>query len=195
MLTAKQIKSARNLPPRLIAIGREIEVRTSKADGYHARAVDHVDSIKALLVEAKSFCDKGGLNAFRKRYCPSLGRSRAYELLAIASGKKSARQMKLQGAVRQARHVAKLKAAASALRRADRPLVTDAKAAPSRDGQNTVLDFTRCITELVFMTETAEPKAFNGAAVEADDLRKLADFLIDVADLRKPRSGKLRVVK
>ena len=193
MLTAKQIKSARNLPPRLIAIGREIEARAAKADGYHSRAVDHVDSIKALLVEAKSFCDKGGLNAFRKRYCPSLGRSRAYELLAIASGKKSARQMKLQGAVRQARHVAKLKAAASALRRDDRPSVTDGKLPPpSKNDSNTVRGFTARVLELVLMTATAEPKTFHGAAVEADDLRKLADFLIDVADLRKP---KLRVVK
>lgn len=182
-ITAARIRSARDLPPRLLAIGREIEAKATKADTYHGKAIDMVDSIKALLIEAHSYCDHDGFNAFRKRYCPSLGRSRAYELLAIASGRKSVGQIKAQGAARQARHVAKLKAAAAALRKADRPLVTDS-----------ARRFTAHVLELVLMTATAEPKTFNGAAIEADDLRKLADFLIAVADLHRPEH-KLRLVK
>jgi hypothetical protein len=194
-LDAAQIKSARDLPPRLLAIAREIEAKASKAETYHGKATDMVDSIKALLIEAQSFCDKGGLNAFRRRYCPSLGRSRAYEILSIASGRKSAQQIKTSNAARQARHVAKLKAAAAAMRRDGRPLLTDpprAMPAPSRDGSDTVRGFTARVLELVLMTATVDPKTFNSVTIEADDLRKLADFLMAVADLRKT---KLRLVK
>ena len=177
-----QIKYARNLPPRLLAIAREIEARAAKADAYHGKAADHVISIKQLLAEARSLCTGSGFNfnAFRKRYCPSLGRSRAYELLAIAKGKKSAQQIRQMATVRQARSVAKLKAAAAALRKADRPSLTDAPRAipaPSRDGSDTVRGFTARVLELVLMTATVDPKTFNGVAIEADDLRTLADFL------------------
>jgi len=214
-LTAAQIGSARNLAvhphgPRLIAIGKEIEARAAKADGYHVRATDMVDSIKTLLVEAKGYCaNAGGFNAFRKKHCPSLGRSRAYEILSIAAGRKTAAQVNAAKVVRQTRYVARLKAAAGAMRRAGRPEdrssvshtgssprpSIDGLASPlrpSRDGSNALPEFTKRVLELVLMTATAEPKAFNSAKLETDDLRKLADFLIDVADLRKT---KLRIVK
>ena len=53
------------------------------------KADDHRDTISQLLAEAKAKCDGGGFKAFKKKYCPNLGRSRLYELLAIGSGKKT----------------------------------------------------------------------------------------------------------
>jgi hypothetical protein len=193
-LSATAIKTGK-LPPRLLIIGREIEARAARADGYHGKAVDMVDSIKALLVEAKRYCDRGGFDAFRKAHCPSLGRSRAYEILSIAFGKKSPQQIKAAGVVRQARHIAKLKAAAGALRRADRPSVTDSiKLAPIANGGDIVRGFTTRVLELVLMTASAKPADFSAAPIEADDLRTLAALLMDIA-ARKSTSGKLRLVK
>jgi hypothetical protein len=189
-LTAAQIKRGKNLPHRLISIGKEIEAKASKADTYHAKAADMVVSIKQLLVEAQSYCDKGGLNAFRKLYCPSLGRSRAYELLAIASGKKTIEQSKAEGATRQARHVAKLRAAAAAMRS-----VSDGK---SVDGD--LRQFTRSVLELVLLTETTSPAEFAATIVSADDLKKLSAFLQAVADpqtapiFRRIKANKMRAL-
>jgi hypothetical protein len=49
-----------------------------------------------LLAEAKAQCDAGGLKAFKRKYCPNLGRSRIYELLAIGSGKKTFEQLRTE---------------------------------------------------------------------------------------------------
>ena len=81
-------------------LGKRIEAHLEKMRGYEAKAHakagielkkadDHWNSITQLLAEAKVKCDRGGFNAFQKKYCPDLGRSRIYELLAIGSGKKS----------------------------------------------------------------------------------------------------------
>src|SRR5438105_9333703 len=108
-LNAAQIEKGRSLPSRLIAIGKEIEATVFKFQTYETKASDLAVSIKALLAEAATYCDKGGFNAFRNKFCPSLGRSRTYELLAIASGKKTQDQSKAQGAARQAKYQTKLK--------------------------------------------------------------------------------------
>ena len=164
-LTAKQISRGRNLPPRLITIGREIEAKASKADTYQTKADDMVASIRQLLVEAESYCDKGGFNAFRKKLCPSLGRSRAYELLAIASGKKSLAEVKAKHAVRQARHMAKLKAA-------NRPSVTESgNVVPLRvESGDLIRQFSARVIELVFLTVDAKPMKFADTTAMAERL-------------------------
>ena len=148
-------------------------------------------SISYLLKEAAAYCDVGGFNAFRKRHCPSLGRSRAYELLAIASGKKTVEEVKATKAAGQARYIAKLKQAAA---------VTIAEAGRTRrrssisEGQqvdHSVRQFTGPVLELVLLTETAKPAEFASTTVKTQDLLKLADFLRAVADAQRP---KLRVV-
>jgi len=68
-LTAAQITRGKNLPARLINIGKEVEARVSKFHAYEAKASDMAVSISCLLKEAATFCDKGGFNAFRKRHC------------------------------------------------------------------------------------------------------------------------------
>ena len=51
-------------------------------------------AIGQLLAKAKEACDAGGFTAFRRRFCPDLGKSRAHELLLIASGKKTIEEVK-----------------------------------------------------------------------------------------------------
>jgi hypothetical protein len=179
-LTAAQVQKGKNLPPRLINIGKEVEAKVSKFETYETKAADMAVSIKQLLAEAATYCDKGGFNAFRKHHCPSLGKSRAYELLAIASGKKTVEQSKEQGRARQARHVAKLKAVASAMR----------GGVPLDDGKR---QFSRFVLELVLLTATATPAEFVSTTANTDDLQKLGSFLMAVADAQA-RRPKLRVV-
>jgi hypothetical protein len=52
------------------------------------------DSINALLKEAKKLCDEDGFQVFKSKYCPTLGKSRTYELLAVEQGKKTIEQIK-----------------------------------------------------------------------------------------------------
>jgi hypothetical protein len=177
-VTAAQISKGKNLPPRLISIGREVEAKVSKFETYETKAADMAVSISCLLKEAADYCDRGGFNAFRKRHCPSLGRSRAYELLAIASGKKTIEQSKSEGAARQARHVAKLRATAAAMRSS----VTNGKSS----------QFTQWVLHLILLTETAKPAEFASTTASSDDLIKLGNFLAAVADSQ--RRPKLRVV-
>jgi len=175
-LTAAQISKGKNLPARLISIGKEVEARVSRFHAYEAKASDMAVSISCLLKEAATFCDKGGFNAFRKRHCPSLGRSRAYELLAIASGKKSIEQSRAEGRARLERHVAKLRATAATMQ-------------SSVNGQR---QFTGWVLELVLLTEAAKPADFASTTAGSDDLIKLSNFLAAVADSQ--RRPKLRVV-
>lgn len=167
-LTAAQIEKGEDLPPRLISIGKEVEAKVSKFQTYETKATDMAVSIKQLLAEAATYCDKGGFNAFRKHHCPSLGRSRTYELLAIASGKKKQKQSKAEGAARQGKHLAKLKKLAASV----------------SDGPSSALrQFTASVLKLVLLTATEKPSKFAGTTAKPDDLKMLGKFLMTVADL------------
>ena len=77
-------------PARLEEIAREITARIDKLDKLGLKAVDHVDSIGHLLAEAEKLCGtRESFEAFKRQACPKLGKSRAYELLAIKDGRKS----------------------------------------------------------------------------------------------------------
>jgi hypothetical protein len=177
-LTAARINRGKCLPPRLIAIGKEIEAKASKADTYHAKAGDMVASIKQLLVEAEGYCNKSGYNAFRKRFCPSLSKSRAYQLLAIASGKTTVDKVRAEGAARQAKHIAKLRAAATALSSS----VTETRT-PEKD---VLRQFNTRLLELVLSTKYAKPAEFARTTIDVDDLEALGSFLMAVARLKEP---------
>jgi hypothetical protein len=85
-LTAAQVE--KDCPARLQQIGKEIAARLAKADKQTELARNHLIAIDELLAEAKELCDGGGFNKFRELFCPQLGKSQAYALLAIAAGKK-----------------------------------------------------------------------------------------------------------
>ncbi len=86
-LTAAQIQ--KNCPPRLRQIGKEITERLAKADKQTQLAQDHLIAIQQLLAEAEKLCDGGGFKKFHELFCPQLGKSQAYALLAIGAGKKA----------------------------------------------------------------------------------------------------------
>jgi hypothetical protein len=93
---------------RLRFIGREIEAKLAKADTYRDKAADMVMSVTQLLAEAKTLCRTvARFQKFRTHLCPSLGRSRTYELFVIASGKKSVEQSRAETKARVAKHRAK----------------------------------------------------------------------------------------
>ena len=181
-LTAAQILRSANLPPRLVSIGKEVEARVSKFEKLETKTSEMAVSIEQLLVEARKYVsDDAAFVAFRKRYCPSLGKSRTYELLAIESGRKTVED--IRAAIR--RRVAKHR---------------KAKATKSGNGQVSVTpasgdlrQFRRAVLELVLLTAAADPSKFAGITWEADDLVKLGRFLTALADLQKP-AGKLRVM-
>ena len=81
-------------------IGKQIAERLKKVKQYEERAAEkagvelkqaqnHRDSIAQLLAEAKQQCSGLGFKVFKEKYCPDLGKSRIYELLAIGEGRKT----------------------------------------------------------------------------------------------------------
>lgn len=109
-VTAAQI--AENCPTKLSGLGKRITAHLEKAEHCDKRANDHRISAGLLLAQAKEACDEGGFAAFREKFFPNLGRSRAYELLDIATGKKTVEQVRAANAERQRKSRADRKAAA-----------------------------------------------------------------------------------
>jgi hypothetical protein len=110
-ITAAQI--AENCPAKLTELGQHVAAHLEKAERCDQKADDHRLTAGRLLAQAKELCDDGGFTAFHERFCPNLGRSRTYDLLAIASGKKSAEQFRADNAERNRRSRANKKAAAA----------------------------------------------------------------------------------
>jgi hypothetical protein len=92
-------------PVRLEEIGREITARIDKLEKLTAKGVDHVDSIEQLLAEAEKLCGTSeAFEAFKRQHCPKLGKSRAYELLAIKEGRKSVEDSRAATRARVSKH-------------------------------------------------------------------------------------------
>ena len=108
VLTSNKSSAVTLNDKRLVVIGKEIEVKLAKADTYDDKAADMMASVDVLLAEAESRCTDAALfQRWKKTQCPSLGKSRAYELRAIASGKKSVEQSRAETRARVAKHRAK----------------------------------------------------------------------------------------
>jgi len=101
-ITAAQIEA--QCPDRLQEIGKEIRERFKKAQNGYKKADDHMDTIKVLLNEAESLCDEGGFKKFQELLCPQLGKSRAYELRAIARNKRTIEETRARTRERVAKH-------------------------------------------------------------------------------------------
>jgi hypothetical protein len=92
-------------PARLEEIGRGITARIDKLEKLTAKGVDHVDSIEQLLAEAEKLCGTPEcFEQFKCQHCPKLGKSRAYELLAIKDGRKSLEDNRAATRARVAKH-------------------------------------------------------------------------------------------
>ena len=210
-VTAAQIEKAvgwGGLSPRLQDIGKEINARLAKADTAFEQAENHKIAINQLLEEAKALCDEGGFKLFRETFCPTLGKSRSYELLAIAAGRRTIEQTKTRSRERQTKHRAKTKAklaeakaAAEAERplvthKSERPLVTDKlehKAVTAKD--IALREFNEKMLRLIQMTRGHKPKRFAKTSVEVADLSQLGRFLAEVAAARVEVDASAEVMK
>lgn len=103
-LTTAQIQMA--CPARLQELGRHIAAHYDKARKSQDKADQHYAAAAQYLAEAREACDDGGFNAFREKFCPQLGQSRAYELLQIATSKKSLEEIRADTRKRVAKHQA-----------------------------------------------------------------------------------------
>jgi hypothetical protein len=108
LVTAAQIEEG--CPIEVQDLGRRIAAHYDKLIKCEDKAEQHKTAIGQLLVRAKEACDADGFTAFRERFCPNLGKSRAYELLQIASGKKTSEELKQEARDRQQKSRAKKKA-------------------------------------------------------------------------------------
>jgi hypothetical protein len=91
-------------PKELRDVGKRIAAHLEKTHKYSEKANQHRIAAAQLLAQARELCDGGGFDAFHSKFFPNLGRSRTYELLAIATGKKSAEETKAGTRKRVARY-------------------------------------------------------------------------------------------
>jgi hypothetical protein len=206
LATAGQIEA--NCPNRLLEIAREVGVRIKKVQKHYQEAVDHRDAINALMDEAKELCDEGGLKKFRELFCPQLGKSRAYELLAIASDKKSIEATRARTRERVAKHRANKAATSNSVTVTEKlkqePLGARYEKLDERDqfvpelatqprsriatGDRFLTDFSLRVRELVRTTSSKEVEHFAKTSVTADELAQVGKFLTDIANLKKSRA-------
>jgi hypothetical protein len=106
-VTAAEIEA--NCPEELAGLGKRIAKRLALADASIARAKKHRAEAGKLIAQAVEACDAGGFNTLRLKFFPKVGQSRAYELAAIATGKKSVEDIRGANRARVARHRAKKK--------------------------------------------------------------------------------------
>jgi hypothetical protein len=104
-ITAARIET--DCPTELANQGALIAKCLREADDCDACAEECRIAAGKLIAEAYEACDSDGFDAFRKRFFPQVGRSRAYELMAVATGKKSANEIQKSNRERVARYRAK----------------------------------------------------------------------------------------
>lgn len=211
-VTAEQIE--KNCPNELQSLAERIKAHLEKAHKYKEKADQHYISVGQYLSRAREACDESGFEAFREKFCPDLGRTRAYELLALGQNKKSLEDIRASNRERVARHRAKkLDKACSD----DRPVryVTDkpdpvpqealpgpveAEAisiTPEQVSQpvrprNTVnpkdealFDFSARVMELSRRTAKRKPEDFAATSVPTEKLAAVGNFLLQLVSLKK----------
>jgi hypothetical protein len=202
--TAAQVNE--DCPLRLQQIGKEIAERLTKVDKQITLADNHAIAINKLIEEAKELCDASGFEVLQEQFFPDLGRTRIYELLAIATNKKSVEEIRASTRKRVAKSRAN-KAAASATV-ADKtepqtkeaspevegglitgPLAETTGSAKSRSGVNprdfTEVNFTKYVMELDKITHKKRSDRFAKTAVPADILDRLGKYLTKLSELTR----------
>jgi hypothetical protein len=205
-LTAAQVEKA--CPHDLQKIGERITVHLTRAAKCDEKAEQHRVAAGQLLAQAKEACDDSGFDAFRERFFPDLGRTRVYELLAIASGKKTPEEVRAASRERMVKHRAKKAEAPASVTVTDKPKplgasrddnkveattnAADQTPGPGRprggvstpeDGS--LIQFSATVMELVRKTAKQKPQRFAATSITPDDLAKLGNFLTDLANLKK----------
>ena len=103
--TAKMVEG--DCPALLRNLGKQITAHLERARKAEEKADQHRIAAAQYLTQARDLCDADGFDAFHEKFCPDLGRSRTYELLAIATGKNSIENVRASTRERVARHRAK----------------------------------------------------------------------------------------
>ncbi len=200
-LTAAQVED--DCPVRLRQIGKEIGKRLEKAERQAEGAQNHLIAIDQLLAEAKELCDGGGFDKFRELFCPQLGKSQTYVLLAIAAGKKTLAEHRAEERQRKQKTRAKQKAAAansgtvpeksgSEVAPAAAPSIvppqTPEPAKPRRSvspKDEACYDFTARTMDIVRRIKGKEVERFAGTSVTADVCAYVGKFYTELAKRKK----------
>jgi hypothetical protein len=103
--TAVQVEG--DCPRVLSDLGKQITAHLERARKAEEKADQHRIAAAQHLAQARDLCDADGFDAFHEKFCPDLGRSRTYELLAIATGKSSIEDTRASTRERVTRHRAK----------------------------------------------------------------------------------------
>jgi uncharacterized Zn finger protein (UPF0148 family) len=176
-LTAAQIE--KGCPARLQAIGQEITARLAKADKKTQEANDHLIAVNQLLAEAKRLCDSGGFQKFRELFCPQLGKSQAYAMLAIAAGRKTIEQHRSEERERKQKTRERQKAATNSgtvpeklqpLNQSDANVVAGISAPPTFESSTLIPEAVEPTVEEA-EAEVARLKALKAKIAAADDTK------------------------
>jgi hypothetical protein len=123
--TAVQVEG--DCPKILCDWGDRVVAHLERAHKCEEKAEQHRIAAGQLLTCVIDRCDADGLDAFLKKFCPDLGRSRVFELKAIAAGKKSLGDTRAATRERVARHRAKKASPLQAVTDSPRPRVPDSE--------------------------------------------------------------------
>jgi hypothetical protein len=182
-------------------------VHLTKATQCDDKAEQHRISAGQLLVEAKKVCDEGGFDAFREKFCPTLCKSRAYELLEIATNKKSVEEVRTDSRERQKKSRANKKEATdnsvtvteneAAPEAQDAPMETIEVEAASivpqtpepaskprsavKTNDESSLEFTALCGRLLQKIDKQKPDRFAATGIPPDKLARLGKYLMDLA--------------
>jgi hypothetical protein len=203
--TAEQIK--KDCPAQLHDLAKEITEGLGKFCEHEKLADDQVIVVNELIVKVKALCDVGGFNAFRETFFPNLGKSRAYELLAIATNKKTVEEARGSNRKRQAKHRANKAAALNSVtvtenseRSQGTPKEHGEIEAPSiaseqtpeptkpgraiAPGDEVTPKFTTLVLELDRRTYNRPPEHFSGTAASGEIIARLAKLFTDIVNIK-----------
>ena len=99
---------------KLEAISIEVKVRLEKGDKLMGQAEGHYMAAGLRLKEAQSRCKAEGIKFLEWLKANEIGKTKAYEVLAIADGRKTEKEAKEANKERQAKHRDKNKKARAA---------------------------------------------------------------------------------
>src|SRR5450755_3120879 len=102
--TALTVQIEKDCPAQLQDLAKQLMAEFEKLYERKQLASDQELAVKKLIAKVKALCDVGGFAAFREKFFPNLGKSRVYELLAIATNKKSVEESRAGNRKRQAKH-------------------------------------------------------------------------------------------
>jgi len=190
--TAQQVEQ--DCPTQLQDLAKNIATHLDKARKSEEQAEQHYTAAAKYLAEAQAACDENGFKAFQKKFCPDIGRSRAYELLAVVRGKKTLGEVKDSTRERQRRHRAK-KAEQKSVTVTDPAAATSVEATKSGEptkppwsvapADKGLRDFTYIVARLLQIAK--KPSRFAKTSHSAEELRKLATFFTELARLKETK--------